>query len=141
MAEFKIVINDVKTGKTYQKDLSDESLIGKKIGDKVNGDLIGLNGYELEITGGSDSAGFPMHKSLESSGRKKALLSGAPGVHIKRKGMKARKTIRGNVISDQVVQINMKIVKYGKEKLEKLLGLEPEETPKEEVKAEEKTSE
>ena len=143
MAEFKIVINDVKTGKSYQKTVSDSSLVGKKIGDKVDGKVVGLTGYELEIKGGSDTAGFPMIVTVDTSGRKKALLSKGPGVKIKRDGMIKRKTVRGNTISDKTAQINLKIIKYGTKKVEELLGIEKkEESPAaEEKKSEEKPAE
>jgi len=40
--EFKFVISDPKTGKSYQKALNNEWFVGKKIGDKVEGNLVGL---------------------------------------------------------------------------------------------------
>ncbi|MFH1455980.1 MAG: 30S ribosomal protein S6e [archaeon] len=132
MAEFKIVINDPKTGKTYQKTLDEQAFIGKKIGDKIDGNLVGMAGFELEITGGSDVAGFPMRKDIQGSGRKRALLTSGTGVHIKRKGKKVRKTVMGSTISENIVQINLKIVKG--DNVEKTLGLE---APAEEAKPEE----
>ena len=79
MAELKLVINDPKTGKSYAK-VSDIDLAGNKIGDKIQGDQLGLKGYELQITGGSDTAGFPMRSDIEASTRKRALLSSGPGL-------------------------------------------------------------
>ncbi len=131
MVEFKIVINDPKTGKTYQKAVNEEALIGKKIGDKIAGSLIGIPDFELEITGGSDNAGFPMRKDIQGSGRKKALLTSGTGVHIKRDGKKVRKTVMGNTINSNIVQVNMKIIKG--DNIAKALGLEEaptEEKPK-----------
>ncbi|MFH0936499.1 MAG: 30S ribosomal protein S6e [Candidatus Woesearchaeota archaeon] len=115
--EFKVVINDTKTGKSYQQNVDSEKFIGKKIKDKIDGSMIGLAGYELQITGGSDSAGFPMRHDIEGQGRKKALLSGGIGVTISRKGMKKRKTVRGNTISINTAQINLKVVKPGSKSL------------------------
>ena len=137
MVECKAVINDVKSGKSYQKVLEEGILNGEKIGSKVNGNLLGLEGYELEITGGSDSAGFPMLKNLDASGRKKVLFSRGPCVKIKRKGMKLRRTVRGNTVSEFISQINLKVLKYGKKGIDDLLGLKKEE-PKEEVETEKK---
>jgi len=146
MAEFKIVINDPKTGKTYQKTLDEQAFIGKKIGDKIDSNLVGMAGFELEITGGSDVAGFPMRGDVQGSGRKKALLTSGTGVNIKRKGKKVRKTVMGNTISENIVQINLKVIKG--DNVEKALGVEapaeeakPEEAPKEETKPEEKPTE
>lgn len=137
MVEFKVVINDVKTGKSYQKIVNDASLIGKKVKDKFDGKLVGLQGYELEITGGSDSAGFPMRRDVETSGRKKLLLTKGPAVHIVSKGMKKRKTVRGNTISEQIHQINAKIVNYGPISIEELFGVKEEVSEKAEDKAKE----
>lgn len=129
MVEIKIVIGH--KGKSYQKTISDE-LVGRKLGEKISGDLIGLKDYKLEITGGSDTAGFPMRKDVPGIGRKKPLLTKGPGVYIERKGMRIRKTIRGNTISDDTAQINLKVLKEGSESLEKLF--KKEEPAKEQEK-------
>ncbi len=122
MAEFKFVINDTKTGKSYQKAQEDESLVGRKIGDKVSGDFLGLDGYELEIRGGSDFAGFPMRKDIEGPIRKKALLGPGVGARIDRAGMKKRKTVSGNTITAKTVQINLTITKPGSQGLDQIFG-------------------
>lgn len=121
MVEVKVIIG--YKGKSYQKTISDE-LIGRKIKDKISGDLIGLKGYELEITGGSDTAGFPMRRDVPGVGRKKPLLTRGPGVKINVKGERIRKTIRGNTISDDTAQINLKVLKVGSEDLGKLFKKE-----------------
>jgi len=129
--EIKIVLNNPKTGKSYPRQADSSIFLSKQIGDKVNGEELSLPGYELEIMGGSDSAGFPMRKDIKSAGRKKALLTEGPGVHIPREGMKKRKTVRGNTISDATAQVNLKIVKSGPADLEELLGIKKEEAPAE----------
>ena len=99
--DIKCVINDVKTGKSYNKPIESTSLIGRKLGDTVSGNLFGLAGYELQLTGGSDTAGFPLKKELDSGVRKKMLMKkGDVGVKIKRKGSIERKTVRGNNINE-----------------------------------------
>lgn len=146
MPEFKIVINDVKTGKSYQKIVSEsnaERLIGLKIKDKVKGELIGLKGYELEITGGSDFCGFPMKESIQGIAVKKLILSKGPGFRIKERAkkhsqnhyhIKKRKTIRGNTISPRTSQINLKIINYGKTSLKDIFKEKPTEEKPEEKK-------
>jgi small subunit ribosomal protein S6e len=141
MTEVKLVINDVKTGKSYQKVISDDALEGKKIGDMISGDSVGLPGYELQVRGGSDNAGFPMRWDIDGTARKKALLTGGPGVHLDRRGMRVRKSVRGNVVGKTIVQVNLKVTKYGSKSVEDLLGLKAEapaeEAPKEEAPKEE----
>ncbi|MDP6626901.1 MAG: 30S ribosomal protein S6e [Methanopyri archaeon] len=121
MMVFKVTISDIKGGKCYQKELSgDESkgLIGKRIGETFRGEVLGLTGYELMITGGSDRQGFAMRKDVEGAARKKVLLAGPPGYRPTSDGIRRRKSVRGNTISDAILQINTKVVKAGKKKLE-----------------------
>ena len=136
MVEFKVVIGDVKSGKCYQKVVSQENsktFYNKKIGDKVKGDILGLAGYEFEITGGSDYCGFPMRSDINSSRRKRILSTRTTGLNIKRKGMRKRKNFAGNTISERTAQINLKIVKYGSKGLEEV----PAEKKENESKTEE----
>ena len=138
--DIKCVINDVKTGKSYNKPLENSQLIGRKLGDVVPGGLLGLTGYELQLTGGSDTAGFPLKQELEGGVRKKPLLKqGDVGVHIKRKGVVLRKTVRGNAINEFTAQVNLKVKKYGTKSVADLLG--GEEKKEGEAKAEEKPAE
>ena len=116
MATFKVVINDTQTGKSYQKEISGtkaNSLIGKRIGQEIGGVYVALPGYKLLITGGTDKDGFPMRKNLQGTRRKKLLLKGGIGFHPTRNGMRKKKMVRGNTVSAEIVQINMKIVQYG----------------------------
>jgi len=132
MAEFKIVVGDSKTGKSYQKAIAEDACIGMKIGDKVNGDLIGLPEYELQIAGGSDSAGFPMRSDILGAVRKRPLVTGGVGVKIsfrknKEKGLRIRKTVCGNTIGPKTAQINLKVLKFGSKPIPELWGIAPEE--------------
>ena len=130
MVEFKVVVSDPQAGKAYQKTVSGANankLIGKQIGDMINGTLIDLPpDYELQITGGSDKDGFPMRPDLPGSGRKRLLLTGGVGYRPKEKGVRRRKTVRGRVISKDIVQINVKIVEYGKTPLEEFFKKQEE---------------
>lgn len=125
---FKLVISDPKKRKAYQKDIpqSDSGLIGRKIGDIVDGSSLGFEGYKFQITGGSDKDGFPMRFDLDGVVRKKLLLASGPGFKPRKKGERRRKMIRGNTIAEDIVQINMKIVEYGKKDIEEILGLKKE---------------
>lgn len=102
--------------KLIQVDQSKLNLKGLKIGDTIKGDQIGLVGYELEITGGSDNSGFPLRKDIDGPLKKRILISKGIGYKPKRKGERKRKTMRGNEISFDTSLINLKIIKYGKSK-------------------------
>lgn len=130
MSDFKFVISDPKTKKSFSTTISQDKLpniIGKKMGEKIDGSLIGLSGYELEITGGTDKDGFPMLPSIQGSVRKKIILSSIPGFRPKIRGQRKRKTVRGNTISTEISQINTKIVKYGSKPIEEIFKKEPAE--------------
>ena len=148
MVEFKLAIGDPKTKRTFKAELKSpeaDQLIGKKIGDKFRGELLGLTGFEFEITGGSDNAGFPMRADIEGVGRKRILHDGKlPGFRPpkKFKGIRKRKTVRGNTIANDIVQINCKIVKWGETDLLKHFGVTKEEKPEEKpVEEKKETSE
>ena len=47
---FKVVVSD--KGSTYQIETEDKNLVGLKIGDDFDGSFLGLDGYNLKITGG-----------------------------------------------------------------------------------------
>ncbi len=111
--EVKLVISDPRTGRAKQIELKSpeaEVFIGKKIGEKIAGELFGMTGYEFEITGGSDKDGFPMRKDIEGTRRIKILLSDGPGFNPEEKGQRERKSVRGNTIDEDIVQINLKIL-------------------------------
>lgn len=124
MVEFKAVINDVKTGKSYQVPVAGHhanSLIGKKIGDVVDGIFVSLPGYKLTIAGGSDKDGVPMRSDLPGVRRKNILLSDGIGFAAPADGMRRRKLVRGNTISPETTQINMTISAVGSKTVEELL--------------------
>jgi len=127
-------INVSHKGKTAKFETDNEALVDKLIGEKIPGTEISadLGAYELEITGTSDKAGFPGLKNVKGAGLKRMLLTYGIGMHKKPrglskkpvaspKGLKLRKTVRGNVISPDTVQINTKVVKEGSKKFEEFL--------------------
>ena len=136
MADFKVVVSDPKSKKSFQSEIEQSQLMGKKISDKIKGDIVGLSGYELQITGGSDRDGFPMRKDVEGIGRKKLLITAGVGFHSSKKGVRKRKSVRGNTVSAAIAQINTKIVTYGSKPVDKLMGKKDSEKPKEKQVAE-----
>ena len=133
---FKINISE-KSGKTYKLETESEEIIGKELHDKIDGKIIlpDLEGYELKITGASDNAGFTAMKNVEGVVLKKVLLGYGKAMHKrprkegkkkpsnpKPKGLRMRKTVRGKVISPEIVQINLKVLKEGAKKLGDVFG-------------------
>lgn len=117
MAELKLNIGDPKSKKTLQKDAKDaeaEAFMGKKIGETVTGEAIDLPGYEFEITGGSDSTGFPMRKDVQGTARRKILIVSGTGIRKNVKGRKIRKTVAANTIHPKTAQVNLKVTNWGK---------------------------
>ena len=128
---FKINISE-KSGKTFHLESDSEEFTGKELHDKISGKdiLSDLDGYEFEITGTSDKAGFTSLKEVEGIGLKRVLLSyekamkKRPKKEGKRKrsknkpkGLRLRKTVRGKVISPEIVQINLKVLNKGNKNL------------------------
>jgi small subunit ribosomal protein S6e len=138
MVEFKLVIGDSKTKRSFKSELKSpdaEQLLGKKIGETFRGELINLPGFEFTITGGSDKAGFPCHPDLEGQGKRRLILhKGDIGFNEpkKFKGIRVRKLVRGNTIAPDTVQINCKITKWGEHDLMKHFNVV--EKPKAEAK-------
>ncbi len=130
MANFKVVVSDTKEGRAYQIDVKDaeaNALIGKSIGNVVDGALFGLAGYKVQITGGCDGSGFVMRPDLPGYRRQRVLLAVGVGYTPKHPGQRRRKMIRGKEIAPDIVQVNAKIVEYGSKSIKALLGLEAAE--------------
>lgn len=151
---FKINISD--KGKTLKLETENEELVGKKIGETIDGKELSaeLSGYSLEITGTSDIAGFPGKKDVEGFALKRVLLTKGFSMHKRPRregkkpvstpdGLRLKKSVRGNLISKDTIQINTKVTKEGSKKFETLLPKKeaPKEEKKEEAKAEEKPAE
>jgi len=119
-------INISHKGKTYKLETENENLIGKKIGENIDGtDLSSdLKGYEIVITGTSDISGIPGFKGIEGSSYSRKLLTFGPGMKNKEKGLRLRKTLRGEEISLKTIQINTIVKKEGSKKFSELIKKE-----------------
>ena len=123
---FKVVVSN--KADSYQLEVDDtKALNGLVIGDEFDGGIVGLDGYTLKITGGSDKNGFTMKKDVPGTRRIKSLLTGGVGYHPKADGVKRRKTVRGNTIADDIVQINSVVVNEGAKPIAEILGAGEEE--------------
>ena len=133
MANFKVVVSDPKEARAYQIDIKDaeaNALIGKSIGDVVDGAIFGLAGYKVQITGGCDGSGFVMKPDLPGPRRQRILTATGVGYVPKLPGQRRRKMMRGKEIAPDIVQVNAKVVEYGSKSIKALLGLETaEEAP------------
>jgi len=158
---FKAVINDTNpaaSGRAFGIEITGSNynhFLGKRIGDSVDGMFIGegdrsLSGYKLEITGGSDLTGRAMRPELDGVGIKPILITSGIGYKGKRyvkkrgkvyrykyDGLRRRRKLRGNVISQDTRQINLKITEVGNRSLDAIFGLVDEAVPVEEPSGEE----
>lgn len=142
MAKFKIIISDPGEGTSKVIELQDARatpLIGKKIGEVIDGSIVDLPGQKIQITGGSDKDGFPMRPSVHGGIRRKVILSGGVGYNPLNEGMRRRKTIRGNVITDEIVQINLKAMGKQKRPKEVKKKKPKKENPQTQTQPEKKT--
>lgn len=113
MAKFKVIVSDPDAGTSKVVELEESrvaSLIGRKIGEVVDGAIVDLPAHKLKIAGGSDKDGVPMRPSVHGGVRRHVILSGGVGFDPSKKGERKRKTVRGNVITEEIVQVNTKIV-------------------------------
>ena len=148
---FKINISE-KSGKTYKLELETEELFGKELHEKIHGKeiLSDLEGYDFEITGMSDKAGFTAMKEVPGVGLKKLLLTYGKAMHKKPRregkkkvsnpkpdGLRLRRTVRGRVVSPDIVQINLKVLKHGNKSLSEVF---PEQNKSKETAKEEAVS-
>jgi small subunit ribosomal protein S6e len=118
----RIVISE-SNGKSHQAELpkDKESVIaGKKIGDEIDGNLIGAAGYVLKLTGGSDGSGFPMRVEVHGAAKKQILISDGVGFKASRGGERKRRYIRGNTYSSEIVQVNASVQTAGAAPLDQL---------------------
>lgn len=123
---YKVVVSD--KGESHQIEIEDGAEInGLVIGDEFDGKVVGLDGYTLKITGGSDKNGFTMKKDVPGTRRIRSLLSGGIGYNPKADGVKRRKTVRGNTIADDIVQVNTKVTSAGSKPIAEILGSDDEE--------------
>ncbi len=107
MVTFKIVVSD-KNGKARMfevKDAQAQPLLGLRIGDELDASIIGLQG-KIKITGGSDKSGVPMRYDVHGAVKKYILITKGVGLRKAEEGERKRKLVRGNVISDEIYQIN-----------------------------------
>jgi small subunit ribosomal protein S6e len=130
MAEFTVAVSDPESGHTYQIDVDGQDanrFIGRELGEEVDGAAVGLTGYSLELTGGSDTAGRPMRPDVRGTATKAIMSDGGVGFKPTADGERKRITIRGREVGEDTRQINAKISARGSEAVDDLLGEDDDE--------------
>jgi len=140
MAKFKVIVSDPKGGKSKVVELEGARavpLIGRKLGETVDGSIVGMSGRKLQITGGSDKDGFPMRHNIHGGVRVSVVVSEGVGFHPLREGERQRKTLRGSVVTEDIVQVNAKVVEKAKraERAKKVKKVKAEEVKPEKAEA------
>ncbi len=113
MAKFKIIVSDPQTGTSKVVEVEEARaapFIGRKLGETIDGSVVDLPAHKVQIMGGSDKDGVPMRGNVHGGVRRQVVLSGGAGFSPNKKGERKRKTVRGSTITDEIIQINMKIV-------------------------------
>ena len=133
MAKFKVIVSDPETGTSKIVELEEARaapFIGRRIGETMDGSVVDLPAHKIQLKGGSDKDGVPMIPNVHGGVRRKVVLSGGVGFKAKKSGERKRKAVRGNVITDDIVQINIKIVEQPKKpKVENVEPAKPEAQP------------
>ncbi len=124
---FKVNISD--KGKSWKVESTSETIVGKKLGDTVEGSDISenLEGYTLKITGATDSSGFPHKSDIQGPEMKRVMFTYGWGMHKRPRkakkprqnidGLRLRKTVRGAQISEKTTQLNCIVSKQGSKPL------------------------
>jgi len=113
MAKFKVIVSDPETGTSKAVEVEEARaapFIGRRIGETMDGAVVDLPAHKLQLMGGSDKDGVPMRPNVHGGVRRRVVLSGGVGFKSKKSGERKRKAVRGNVITDDIVQVNLKIV-------------------------------
>jgi small subunit ribosomal protein S6e len=123
MVEYKLVIAEgaMSIARTVG-DPHSAGFLGKRIGETVGGELVGASGYTFRIAGGTDRSGFPLRPDLPGARQARLYVGTGFGFHAPRRGMRKRRTFRGNTVSEDTVQINLVVAQKGPKPLAELFA-------------------
>ena len=116
MAKYKLIISDPATGKATASEVEGsraQALVGRSLGETIDGSALGIYSGRILISGGCDKNGIPMRGDVHGGVKKYIVLSDGPGFRPKRHGERKRKLVRGRVITDETFQINFTVRKEG----------------------------
>ncbi len=117
-----LIISDPETGKSQKVEIEDarmSPLIGRRIGEVIDGAIANLPGHKIQLTGGTDKDGIPMRPDVHGGVKARIVLSGGVGYKPKNPGERKRVTVRGNTITADTIFLNFKIVEKPKRKKER----------------------
>jgi len=109
MAKFKLIISDPTTGKSSASEIEGsraQALVGRSLGETIDGSALGIGQGRLLISGGCDKNGIPMRADVHGGVKKYIVLSSGPGFNPTRHGERRRKLVRGRIITEETYQIN-----------------------------------
>ena len=109
MAKFKLIISDPTTGKSAVSEIEGsraQALVGRSLGETIDGSALGIGQGKFLISGGCDKNGIPLRADVHGGVKKYIVLSSGPGFRPTRHGERRRKLVRGRIISDETYQIN-----------------------------------
>lgn len=113
MAKFKLIVSNPQDGTSKVVEVEDARatpFIGRKLGETIDGIVVDMPATKMQLLGGSDKDGVPMRGNVHGGIRRQVVLSSGAGFKQKKKGDRKRKSVRGDTITDEIVQINLKIV-------------------------------
>jgi small subunit ribosomal protein S6e len=127
-----LIISDPETGTSQKVELEDARMapiMGRRIGEVIDGTVADLAGHKIQLTGGTDKDGIPMRPDVHGSVKARIVLSGGVGYKPKKKGERKRVVVRGNTVSVDTTFLNFKIVEKPKGRKKKAKEPEPEPEP------------
>ncbi len=113
MAKFKVIVSDPQAGTSKVVEVEEARatpFIGRRIGETMDGAVVDMAGTKIQIMGGSDKDGVPMRPNVHGGVRRRVVLSGGVGFNPTKDGERRRKAVRGNIITDEIVQLNLKLI-------------------------------
>ena len=133
-----LIVSDPETGTSQRVELEDARmapLIGRRIGEVLDGAFANMPGHKLKLTGGNDKDGIPMRPDVHGSAKADIILSGGVGYKPKKKGERKRVIVRGNTVSSETTFLNLSIVERPKRR-KKAEEPKAEKPPKEDEEEE-----
>ncbi|HKO64174.1 MAG TPA: S6e family ribosomal protein, partial [Candidatus Nitrosocosmicus sp.] len=85
-------------------------LLGSKLGDILESSVLGFKEGKIKLTGGSDKSGTPMRSDLHGATKKYVLMTRGVGMRNLAPGERKRKLVRGNMITEEIYQLNCRLI-------------------------------